>query len=210
MGRPSRRVTIVAVAVVATAAVAGAIAFAPWRLLIDTEVRDADPFASAAVTGGSTPTTVTSTTTSTVSATTPDPLVMGPADAPSTDTTGASPSPPTTPAAVIRVGTFRSIGHQTSGTVRVGPTADGRQVVYLEGLATDNGPDVRVFLSPHPPEGDDSIYGTDELELGPLKGNIGDQTYEVPAGVDLGRYRSVVLWCERFSVGFGVAGLAPA
>ena len=189
---------ITGAAVVATIVIVAAIAFAPWRLLIDTEVRDADPFAAAADTGSATTAPPTSTS-----------EVEPPASRPST--TAPVAAPPSTAAPLpIRVGSFRSIAHQTSGDVRVGPTPDGRQVVRLEGLATDNGPDVRVFLSPHPPEGDDSIYGTDELELGPLKGNVGDQTYEVPAGVDLSRYQSVVLWCERFSVGFGVAGLAPA
>jgi hypothetical protein len=186
--------------------VIAALVFQPWRLFVDTEVREADPFVSAA----SAPTSATTPSTTTPSTTT------APSTAPSggAAATTAPPPPPTTtpppsePTPSVRVGTFRSIAHQTSGNVRVGPTPDGRQVVYLEDLATDNGPDVRVFLSPHPPEGDDSIYDTDELELGPLKGNVGDQTYEVPADVDLSRYQSVVLWCERFSVGFGVAGLA--
>lgn len=193
----SRRTFVVAIACGGLAvAVVAALVFQPWRLFIDTEVREADPFVTAAATpGASTPTTPTSAAPDATDAT------PAPAVEPTTTTT-------TDPA--IRVGTFRSIAHQTSGNVRVGPTPDGRQVVYLEDLATDNGPDVRVFLSPHPPEGDDSIYGTDELELGLLKGNIGDQIYEVPADVDLSRYQSVVLWCEQFSVGFGVAGLTPA
>jgi hypothetical protein len=178
-----------------------AVAFAPWRLLINTEVRDADPFAAAAGGGDRAGSTDAPSTTVAPPTTPAAPAVTTPAS--------PTPAPPTTTAPLIRGGSFRSIAHQTSGDVRVGPTPDGRQVVHLVGLATDNGPDVRVFLSPHPPEGDDAIYGTDELELGPLKGNIGDQTYEVPAGVDLSRYQSVVLWCERFSVGFGVAGLTP-
>jgi len=208
MRRPSRRAAIAGAVVVATIAIVAAVAFAPWRLFIDTEVRDADPFAAVSTTGDSPTAPSTAPTTATAPPTTTTPAGV---EAPSPTTAPPDPtSPPTTAAPVIRVGSFRSIAHQTSGNVRVRPTPDGRQVVFIEGLATDNGPDVRVFLSPHPPEGDDSIYGTDELELGPLKGNIGDQTYEVPADVDLSRYQSVVLWCERFSVGFGVAGLTPA
>ena len=42
-----------------------------------------------------------------------------------------------------------------------------------------------------------------------MKGNIGAQNYEVPAGTDLGRYRTVVIWCVRFSVAFGAAELTP-
>ena len=201
--RPGRRATIATIAGISVLGlVIAAIAFAPWRLIIDTEVRDADPFASAPTAAAETAETTTASSPAASPPSTPG--------APTETTTAPTTAPPATTTPLVRVGSFRSIAHQTSGNVRVGPTPDGRQVVFIEGLATDNGPDVRVFLSPHPPEGDDSIYANDELELGVLKGNIGDQTYEVPADVDLSQYQSVVLWCERFSVGFGVAGLTPA
>ncbi len=45
------------------------------------------------------------------------------------------------------------------------------------------------------------------MELGRLKGNLGNQNYEIPAGTDLSKYRNAVVWCARFSVGFGVATL---
>jgi hypothetical protein len=48
------------------------------------------------------------------------------------------------------------------------------------------------------------------VEVGALKGNIGDQNYELPAGVDLTRYRAVTIWCKRFSVNFATAPLMPA
>ena len=47
------------------------------------------------------------------------------------------------------------------------------------------------------------------LSLGRLKANQGNQNYEVGAGVRLGRYRSVVVWCRRFTYAFGAADLAP-
>ena len=43
--------------------------------------------------------------------------------------------------------------------------------------------------------------------LGGLKGNIGDQNYPIPADVNLADYRSVSIWCDRFSVSFGAAEL---
>jgi len=46
------------------------------------------------------------------------------------------------------------------------------------------------------------------VDLGALKGNIGDQNYDVPAGLVLNRYRAVSIWCRRFSVNFGAAPLA--
>ena len=82
--------------------------------------------------------------------------------------------------------------------------ADGSVVVRLEAFNTSSGPDVHVTLSPAPSTGGDRDFAT-YLDLGSIKGNHGEQNYAVPAGTDIGRYRSVVIWCKRFSVGFGVA-----
>ena len=38
------------------------------------------------------------------------------------------------------------------------------------------------------------------VELGALKGNEGDQNYDIPASVDLEKYRAVTIWCHRFNV----------
>jgi hypothetical protein len=84
---------------------------------------------------------------------------------------------------------------------------DGTQTfLRFEGFETDNGPDLNVYLISGAP-GDDP--GENYVDLGDLKGNIGDQNYEIPAGVDLSQYRSVVIWCVRFGVGFGGAELMP-
>ena len=48
------------------------------------------------------------------------------------------------------------------------------------------------------------------VSLGRLKANQGNQSYEIDAGVRLDRYRSVVIWCRRFTYAFGAADLAPA
>jgi hypothetical protein len=47
----------------------------------------------------------------------------------------------------------------------------------------------------------------DSLELGTLKGNQGDQNYDLPASVDLNKYQAVAIYCERFHAIFGVAKL---
>jgi len=47
------------------------------------------------------------------------------------------------------------------------------------------------------------------IDLGVLKGNIGDQNYILGNDVDLGKYRAVSIWCKRFSVNFGAAALRP-
>jgi hypothetical protein len=114
---------------------------------------------------------------------------------------------PRTPAAT----TFRGIDHHTTGKVLVlGPAGTGStgvQVLRFEDLDTSNGPDLRVYLSTTPPDGDRRAFDDDYVELGRLKGNVGDQNYDIPPGTDLERFESVVIWCKRFGVPFGAAPL---
>ena len=106
---------------------------------------------------------------------------------------------------IVSTGTFISGEHDTAGTALVIALPDGSLVVRFEDLDTSNGPDLRVVLSPEPAS--DSWQYDDRLPLGELKGNIGDQNYAVDAGTDLSGYRSVVIWCKRFSVAFGAASI---
>ena len=125
----------------------------------------------------------------------------------------SDPSPPAhdpavAPAAPARAA-FRSLEHRTTGEAVVFTLGDGTRVLRFEGFETSNGPDLRVYLSAG---SDDSSfgreYGEDFVELGVLKGNVGDQNYTIPAGTDLSTYRNAVVWCKRFGVGFGVATFA--
>lgn len=104
-------------------------------------------------------------------------------------------------------GRFQSLEHGTSGKAEVIALPDGRRFLRFEGLETSNGPDLRVYLSEVPASDDSYAYGDRYLDLGALKANRGDQNYEIPADVVLAKYRSAVIWCRRFSVGFGVAPL---
>lgn len=130
-----------------------------------------------------------------------------PAAAPSpADSTSPAPGPKT-----LAGGDLISHEHATSGTVKLVRLADGSHVVRLENLDTSNGPDLRVWLTDAPvKEGkagwhvfDDGAY----VSLGKLKGNKGSQNYVVPEDVDLSRYSSVSIWCDRFDVSFGAAEL---
>jgi hypothetical protein len=47
------------------------------------------------------------------------------------------------------------------------------------------------------------------VDLGRLKAFKGSQNYDVPAGVDVARYGSVVIWCEQFGVLISPAKLGP-
>jgi hypothetical protein len=56
----------------------------------------------------------------------------------------------------------------------------------------------------------ETVTNSGFVELGRLKGNEGDQNYDVPENLDLSRYRAVTIWCRRFSVNFATAPLTPA
>src|SRR5215469_6845808 len=73
---------------------------------------------------------------------------------------------------------------------------------------TSNGPDVHVyFVAANDASDSETVRKAGFLELGSIKGNIGDQNYDIPADVDLAKYRAVTIWCKRFSVNFGTAPL---
>jgi hypothetical protein len=112
--------------------------------------------------------------------------------------------------AEVAMGTFVSREHHTSGVVRVLAHGDGRRVVRLEALDTSNGPDLYVYLSANRADGAEGGFDDDYVSLGRLKGNQGDQNYEVPAGADLDRLSTVVIWCDRFNAVFGAADLTTA
>ncbi|MEV4638830.1 DM13 domain-containing protein [Actinoplanes sp. NPDC049548] len=124
---------------------------------------------------------------------------------------GASTEPDLPTARVIAQGSFVTHEHDTAGTARIVRNVDGSRQLELVGLATSDGPDLRVWLSDQPVRSgaagwrvfDDGAY----VELGRLKGNHGDQVYSIDADLDLSSLRSVSIWCKRFSVSFGAAAL---
>ena len=110
---------------------------------------------------------------------------------------------------VIASGEFRSYEHETTGVAKVIKVGDS-YVVRLADFATSNGPDVKVWLTKADVGDADSARRAGYVSLGDLKGNRGNQNYTVPAGIDLGDYPTVVIWCDRFSSAFGAAQIAKA
>jgi hypothetical protein len=109
---------------------------------------------------------------------------------------------------VFSTSNLQSLEHQSSGTVLLIRLAGGGRILRLENLATSNGPDLRVYLSAAPASADWHGYDRDYVDLGALKGNLGNQNYTLPDSVDIARYRSAVIWCRQFKVGFAVAALS--
>jgi len=108
-------------------------------------------------------------------------------------------------------GQFYSILHPTSGTATIYRTGDGVRVLRFTDFSTSNGPDVHVYLVAADDAKDiATVQRAGFMDLGVIKGNIGDQNYTLGSDVDLGKYRAVSIWCKRFSVNFGAAALRPA
>jgi hypothetical protein len=101
---------------------------------------------------------------------------------------------------VIVNGIFKSSAHPTSGSVKITMATDGKKYLVFENFKTDNGPDLRVWLSP-------SISGTPYQEIGVLKAVTGNFSYELSASVNYTTNNKVLIWCEDFSILFGYAEL---
>ena len=110
----------------------------------------------------------------------------------------------------LETGTFHGKVHNTSGRATIYKEANGRLLLRLTNFKTSNGPDVHVVLIAAKDADDDANFlksSTEKLELGPLKGNEGDQNYDIPAATDLKKFQTVSIYCERFNANFGAAPL---
>ncbi|MFJ5829111.1 DM13 domain-containing protein [Streptomyces sp. NPDC093089] len=172
----------------AVVVVAGLVWFKPWALWVDETVNEALPSAA-------TPT--------------------GPRTVPTSPSSSGAAAPSAMPAGPTTVaqGSFISHEHTTTGTVKIVRLADGTHTLRLEGLDTSNGPDLRVWLSDAPVKEGKAGWGVFDdgkyVNLAKLKGNKGDQNYQLPADLDLSAYTSVSIWCDRFDVSFGAAEIVP-
>lgn len=98
--------------------------------------------------------------------------------------------------------------HDTAGTITIYKLDNGDRVLRLTNFHTSNGPDVHIYLtSAEKVQSNGDVISGKYLDLGTLKGNIGDQNYAIPQDVDLGAFHSVSVWCVRFRVNFGAAQL---
>ncbi|MGH2404482.1 MAG: DM13 domain-containing protein [bacterium] len=98
--------------------------------------------------------------------------------------------------------------HKGEGRALIVQLASGQRFLRFEEFKVTNGPDLYVYLSGHAsPRNRTQLHDGGAFEVGLLKGNIGNQNYELPANLDLAKYKSVVIYCKRFSVLFASAEL---
>jgi hypothetical protein len=121
--------------------------------------------------------------------------------------------PAAVPGEIVRLarGTFGERSHPGEGTAVV--LNDGTEQRFLrfeDDFATDNGPDLFVYLTTANADAPADDFGVDGqfVNLGRLSGNVGSQNYVIPVGIDLDEFDTVVVWCDRFSVAFTTADLA--
>jgi hypothetical protein len=111
---------------------------------------------------------------------------------------------------VVSSGMFHSGAHETKGMAAIYRYPNGQRVLRLTNFETSNGPDVQLYLVNATDAMDNAtVTKSGFVHLGALKGNIGDQNYDIPSDVDLSTHRAVTVWCRRFGVNFGTAPLAP-
>ncbi|MEJ1160721.1 DM13 domain-containing protein [Prosthecomicrobium sp. N25] len=137
---------------------------------------------------------------------------VAPAPAPA-PAPAAAPVQSAAPPAVALAGEFRNAdaGHKGSGRVEIVKTEKGYEVRLAPGFATTRGPDLELWLVYHgDPRKQSDVTKSKYVSLGRLKSFTGEQTYAVPAGVDPTAFKSVVVWCEDFSVLFASAPLKAA
>lgn len=176
--------------VVAVVAIAVGV-FGVHTLFIDEEVSEAGPAFDSGAVAADEPTTTTAA---------PIAGTEGRAAGESSPEVGTAPTT-TAPAPVVRTvgtGAFTGVDHPGSGTATL--LTDGTQtfVRFEDDFSTDNGPDLFAV----------AYVGGERLELGRLKGNVGAQNYELPAGVDPAAVEGVAVWCKRFDSTFTEASLA--
>ena len=97
--------------------------------------------------------------------------------------------------------------HQGSGLATLYEASGGARKITLSDFQVTNGPDLKVYLVE---KGEISsaqdVLDSRWVSLGVLKGNIGNQSYDLPEDLDF-EVGSVVIWCEQFSVLFSAASL---
>lgn len=110
---------------------------------------------------------------------------------------------------VIGQGNFNQIDiiHGGTGTATLYELPDGSRVLRFENFRVTNGPELHVILTRNDNPLTPEDVGTDYIDLGPLKGNVGNQNYNVPSEIDFSQYQAVVIYCLPFRVVFSVATL---
>jgi len=106
---------------------------------------------------------------------------------------------------ILLSGAFHSVGHKGTGEARVVESADGQRILRLAGVKTYPGTDLQVCLVGAPDAEDNDTVRQAGFECVGKFAATG--SYDLPAGVDLQRYRAVTIWSSGYQVNFTTAPL---
>ena len=131
--------------------------------------------------------------------------ISGPQSAPSDDKTNDA----LAAATVLASGEFQQLDalHYGAGSATIYELADSTRILRFDNFSSAPGGDARVLLARDPQPLSALQLGDDYLDLGRLKGNVGDQNYFLPADHNLSVYNSAVVFCRQFNVSITVATL---
>ena len=113
-------------------------------------------------------------------------------------------------AMVLKEGNFRDADrfHKGAGRTTIYRGPDGSHLLRLEDFNVTNGPDLHIILTPDSdPQNREGVHAAGYVDLGSLKGNVGNQNYPLPDDVNIPSLGSVVIYCAPFHVIFSVAPL---
>ena len=114
-------------------------------------------------------------------------------------------------AATVDTGTFYNIDKVGTGRVTVYRQADGNYSLRLDDFFVSPNSDLELRMSPLPaPRTTADVTSADTQLIVVMDVTAGSLNYAVPPGVDISKYRSVVVWCRPISSAYAAASLVPA
>lgn len=208
-----QKMVVAAVAVIVLAVVS-LFAFRPWSSGGDTQeaIDEAlpTPVGAAAVPGEQEPSATPAPTPqapATSAEPEPAPAPAEKSDEPTTEASAPKPTKAPQPQITeLASGQFEDAEYDTNGTARIVELTDGSRFLRIENFSTSQAPVIQVAFSNAPSGGAWGSY--DDVRFAPigtLKALSGNQNYEIPAGLDLGGFNSVVIWCDKYDVALGTA-----
>lgn len=101
----------------------------------------------------------------------------------------------------VRQGSFKGLSnHVATGTASLVKVDDGYVIELSTDFVFDGAPDPKIAF------GKDGKFDPATL-IEPLQANSGAQSYVVPTTINPDDFNEIYIWCERYSVGLGVASI---
>ena len=106
--------------------------------------------------------------------------------------------------ATLFEGDWTKGGYRIDGRWSIVEDENGRWVVLDDDFKTRRAPDLKIFLSKQPLSSvGDGTATRGSVLVAPLERFKGAYRYRIPANVDPGEYRSILIHCEQYSKYWG-------